>query len=200
MQQVNLFSPEFVPSPARLGLRTVALSGLAMIGLIFFIAVFQFQRLQDTRSTTQQLTERNQQIMTAITQTQGDRQAQLTAAERKKGLQVQLELQQQLLADLEKRASLDTKGYSPLLEALARVPMKQSWLTEISVQGQQIRLTGETTNAKQIPDWIEALQQSTYLQQKRFAYLQIKPVDNKPGVLAFELGDLTDGVTEHEPQ
>ena len=198
MQQVNLFLPEFVPAPARLGLRAVGMAALAMIMLIILISLFLLKQLNEARAVTSELNQKNQAITEAITRTQGDRQAQIDAAARKEGLQKQLELQRQLLADLEQRAQVDVRGFSPLLDALARTPMSQSWLTEIDMRGQQFLLKGETTNAKMLPDWIAALQQNDYLRNKSMSYLQIQPVEQKPGVLQFELGDRLDGAQDDE--
>lgn len=189
MQQVNLYLPEFAPSESKLTLRTLMLANLSMLILLLFVAIFLFQRLSETRKITAEYYRSGEQIIESIVQVKGDRQAQLDAAARKEGLKTQIELQSHLLADLQSRANKVQRGFSPVFHDLALVSQPHAWLTHIQIDGSSVKLNGETTNAKVLPEWIAALQATQALQGKRFAYLKVSPIAEKIGVLSFELSE-----------
>ncbi|HEX4909237.1 MAG TPA: PilN domain-containing protein [Permianibacter sp.] len=203
MQQINLFLPEFAPTPQRFGLRVLLRSLLGVLLLLLLIGVFLVQQLAQERERTQAARQALDAVITTIGETRGNEQARQNVAAQLEQLRAQLAQRQALLQDLQQREAKQTSGFASLLQTLAETHDQRLWLTTFSVKGDHLQLSGETLNAAAVPAWLSRLQAKPPVQGLRFAGLQMQRVDAKPGVLAFSLtpelpetGDAEDAVLQ----
>lgn len=187
MQQINLFLAEFAPTPQRFGLRTLLRTLLGLLLLLLLIGVFLVQQLQQEREHTQTARTELDAVITRISETRGNEQARQNVAAQLEQLRTLLDQRQALLSDLQQREAKQTSGFASLLQTLAETHDSRLWLTQFSLQGEHLQLTGETLNAAAVPAWLNRLQQRPPIQGLRFAGLQLQRIDAKPGVLAFSL-------------
>ncbi len=187
MQQINLFLPEFVPTPQRFNLRALMQWLIALLVLLMLIGLFLAQQLRTARHDTEQAREKQNAVITAISQTHGDQEAQTQMAAKRAELEAQLARRQALLTDLQQREQRQTVGFAPLLQTLATHHDKRLWLTHIEVEQGQIALAGETLSAAAVPTWLGQLQTLAPIQGQRFGGLSLSRIEDKPGVLAFRV-------------
>lgn len=96
-----------------------------------------------------------------------------------------LKLKQLLLNELERRNTINSEGFSPLLTDLASAPMKNLWLNKIKVEDQVFSFEGFALNAQAVPSWIGSLKTTQTLKGMSFATMTMSRGDKKP--LAFVL-------------
>ena len=190
MQQVNLYSADFLPRRhyTLLSLRSCALLCGALIVLGGVIAVAQawyVQRLRAQVVALQSQTETEQSGLTAD-------QARLAQHVPSPALLAELDTlkgeeaaRAELLAALDKVASMERRGYSGILTSLASHPVEGLWLTGISIADGDVDLSGLTRSAERVPQLVERLVQDAGFGPHGYRVLTMKADDN--GLLNFQL-------------
>ena len=187
MQQINLFVADFAPTPQRFGLRTVLRACLGLLLLLLLIGVFLYQQVHGERRARDELSAKLDDVILRISQSRGNEQARQQVGVQLQQLRTQLAARQALLTDLQQREARQTVGFAPLLQTLARHHDSRLWLTQIVWHNGQLQLTGETLSAAAVPVWLGKLQTEPPIAGLRFDGMQLSRIEDKPGVLAFEL-------------
>lgn len=95
------------------------------------------------------------------------------------------EARQQQLTDAMRHATQQTtEPYSTFLTALARQRLDGLWITHLSVrdQGLDVNLTGRMVDPARLPAYLQRLQAEPQFQGRRFAQVDIRALNNEPGV------------------
>ncbi len=84
-----------------------------------------------------------------------------------------------LLAALASPRHASTQGFAEVLTDLARAPVPQLWLTDITLDdgGSHIRLTGATTRSARVPQLVETLADESAFAGVEFRQLKISRAD-----------------------
>ena len=199
MQQINLFVADFAPAPQRFGLHTVVRASVGLLLLLFLIGAFLFQQVHGERRARVELSGKLDEVIQRIRQSQGNEKARQEIGLQLQQLRAQIAVRQSLLTDLQRREARQTLGFAPLLQTLAREHDSRLWLTHIGWHNGQLQLTGETLSAAAVPIWLGRLQNAPPITGLRFDGMQLSRIDDKPGVLAFQLNPVTTTNTGGQP-
>lgn len=190
-QEVNLYTADLRPRKEPLVLGQVAL-GLVVIVVIFVIAGAWLSHRQHVLLSKQVMLQNS---VTAL-QADNDRLAKAVGAlhvdpalrQSLKTLKNDLERRQRLLAQIHTLSGASQLGFSPYLTALARQSASDIWLREMVLDGAtgDVTLSGRTTKAEAVPDYLERLRQEPVFKGKTFAAFSMQRDAHKP-VLNFVL-------------
>lgn len=81
------------------------------------------------------------------------------------------------------------RGFSPVIEGLARYPLRGVWLTGINLNtvDQQIQLAGSATRADLIPTYLHQLGEKKVFRGRTFASLKLARIDESARQVDFRL-------------
>jgi Tfp pilus assembly protein PilN len=187
-QQINLYQPIFRKQRQIFSAVTMAQGlGLVTAGLL---AIYAFAALQvvDLEKEVVQLEGREKALtaqLARIDPTLNDNRRAEVEAELKR-LNATLLDQQRLIEVLREQPLGSAEGFSPYLAALGRQRTPELWLTRIAVNGgsHAIELTGRSTRAALVPEYLQTLGREPALSGQRFDRLDIDR-DEESGQAVF---------------
>ena len=199
-QQINLLNPALIKQKDLLNTNIIAMT----LGLLLLVMVAYYGFAQRQLSL---LTIQSSQVAEQLTLTQAQlKEAALlhTPHEINKALQdqiVQLEqkekVQQQVLQTVNLSSATPDKGYAALMRAFAKQNLEGLWLTGFSIDSNanQLNISGRSTQADLVPDYIARLGHEPALKGKQFSALNMtqvnRPVENKAPSVAAILPSVT---------
>lgn len=191
---VNLYQPQLRPQPQHYRLTSLLrLSALVLVLVLVMQLVLQWHTNQLQRQVTQQhqlvraKTSELENLQQAVANQQPDvslRQAlqQITRLNSQK---------QQLLQLLEHTASEHRPEFFLVMQDLAAADRSGFWLTRFRLGAQEIRFSGVTRDATQLPGWLQQLGQNPYLRQRSFSQVRLEPASGN--YLQFEVSSIAGG-------
>ncbi len=195
-QQINLYQPIFRKERKLFSARALLQISLVSLGLMLLIAVYFQVQLHRLQASEQSLASQYQYLkstLDALQQNDGD--PVLTALDEQIArLETSLQAKQSLLDNMTALAGAGRSGFSPYLDALARLHLNGLWLTgiQISKGGQAVQLRGVARDAGLIPRYLQRLPEDPRLQSLDFRQVLISRRADTPQQLDFTLqsGDI----------
>jgi Tfp pilus assembly protein PilN len=195
-QQINLYQPIFRRERKRFSARALLQITLLSLGLMVGIAgYFQLQlaRLQASERSLSGQYQHLKASLDALRQHDGD-PALMALDARIAALETSLAAKQSLLDNMTVLAGAGRDGFSPYLDALARLHLNGLWLTGVQIRdgGRVVQLRGVAMNAGLIPRYLQRLPDDPRLQDLDFRQVLISRRTDAPRQLDFTLqaGDL----------
>lgn len=189
-QQINLYNPILLRQKKYFSAATMAQSlGILLLGMLAFygyarnqVASLQTATEQGAKhleSAQARVGRLSQQFSPRVRSAELEQRIQKTETELKTLAQAQQALQQSGL--------LDSSGFSPYFKALARQIVDGLWLTQFTVGGGEMRISGRALQAQLVPTYIRRLGAEPALQGRQFSMLEMRQPevaetqDQKPG-------------------
>ena len=178
-QHINFYQQQFRKAEIRFPLKQVLIFWSLVLVVLLLVASLDYARLENLRNRNQKMQVSQEQLEKATTQLN----EQLSARVIDPVLQKQeLQLRQTLQAKRDFFAVLQTQGdshqlrYSEVMEGLARRSSNSLWLTRIRMQspGPSLALSGLTTHARAVPDYLAGLKQEDVFQGMEFRTLAVE--------------------------
>ena len=177
-QQINLFSPQFLPQKQRLSAKMMALSLLLLVAGLAALASYgkmQTARLREEAAAGAERLERKQARLSSVSTEFAPRQKNRELDTEIAAAQAQLAALRGISRVIERGELGDTSGYAGYFKALARQGVAGLWLTGVSVSGsgRDIGIRGRTTDPATIPGYLNRLTGEPLMRGKAFASLSI---------------------------
>ena len=190
-QEINLYSLEFRQGFQPLSARRIAQCALATFVVLMLVEGFTTWRLFANRDQLQRLALEQQvvsQRLAQLKQTQALSQRPKLELEIN-NLQAQVARREELKSIIGGQSLGNAKGFSVLLEAMARQTIPNIALSEfrILLGGDYVELDGDTREAESVPRYLQKLRGEESFSHVRFGVLTISR-DEHSGVLKFSLG------------
>lgn len=177
-QQINLLNPALIKQKDLLNLNTIAISLGLLLAMMLAYDGYAHKKLS---SLTLQRSEVSAQLL--ATQAQLKQVATLHAPrELDKALLTQIEqleqqekMQQQVLQTVSLSSATPDKGYAALMRGFAKQSLESLWLTSFSINSSndQLNISGRTTQADLVPEYIARLSNEPALKGKSFSALNM---------------------------
>ena len=177
-QQINLFKPIFRKQKKYFS-SVAMLQALAIIclacALLSADALRRARTLQTQAAATDALLAARQQKLTDIRTQFAPRQKSPTLATELKTAQDELAMLTSAAATIARGGFGDTRGFSGYFRAFARQSVDGLWLTglDISANGAQLNVQGNTLQAELVPQYMHRLATEPVMQGKAFSSLDI---------------------------
>ncbi|MEP7705218.1 PilN domain-containing protein [Paraglaciecola sp. 25GB23A] len=170
--KVNLYSAEFQPTLRLLSVGILLSSWLLMVVVLL---TFWAVKLNQQQTLTDQLNKLNQQneeqsTLVATLQTGlANRQSDPLLLQEVNKKVSELGVKNRVLQELQGQEDLKTNGFSTLMLDLANHHQTGLWLTQVSLDGHQVKLVGKTLDSSLVPSWINSLGTTAYFKGQEFA-------------------------------
>ena len=109
--------------------------------------------------------------------------------------QQEFNLKKRIVNELSGRETQKSSGYSELMLDLARVHQQGIWLTQIRLDGANIRIEGGASNSSAVPQWVNKLSDASFFSGAEFA--QARMFRDEEQQLHFVLNSRIEGPTEN---
>lgn len=189
MQQINLFQPVFRRETKVFSARALAqVLGLALVLSLAGAALLQLQ-LGRHGATRNLLDGQYRQLDSQLQALEARADAgQLAALEaRIQALESRLADGGAELAEISNLVVARSRGFAPLLEALARHPLDGLWLTGIRLADGDLELQGRARHPELIPQYLARLGDDAALASWSLATVQVTRDTDAQGLLRFTL-------------
>ena len=175
-QQVNLYNPIFLKKRKMFSSVTMAQAlGLLLLGLLVFYGYARFQvanlQTESVRSTKRM--EAAQARVARLAPQFGPRLKSADIEAKIKQAEEELQALDAVQGALHKGNVVSGSGFSPYFKALARQVVAGLWLTNFSISGDEMAISGRTVKPELVPDYIHRLGQEPVMQGHKFATLEM---------------------------
>ena len=189
-QQVNLYNPIFLKQRKIFSSVTMAQAlGLLALGLVVFYAYARFQ-VTNLQTESERSAKRMEAAQVRVERLAPQFSPRLKSADLESKIkQTETELQalDAVQGALTKGSVVSGSGFSPYFKALARQVVAGLWLTNFSVTGSEMTISGRTLKPELVPEYIHRLGEEQVMQGRKFAMLEMRQPeapaakDGKPG-------------------
>lgn len=196
-QQINLFQPVFRREAKVFSARTLAqLLGLALVLSLAGVALLQLQ-LGRHGATRNLLDVQYRQLETQLQALEAQADAGQVAAldARIQELETRLADGAAELAEIGSLVVARSRGFSPLLGALAQYPMDGLWLTGIRLADGELELQGRARHPELIPQYLAQIGGDPALSTWPLAVVQVERETDDAALLSFTLRSAATAVT-----
>ncbi|NRA82777.1 MAG: PilN domain-containing protein [Gammaproteobacteria bacterium] len=175
--RINLYVEKLKPVKEVLPLTSLLTLWSVVAGLVVItsagIFILNYQAANLHQQMTNRLEQQQQLLATKIAEysAKNDKQ-QLTSI--KAALLKKITADNRVLAAIKGQTRANSNGFSGVFDALSKLNANNVWLTEISVNQNQLKLVGGAIYSKDIPTWLEGLSRNKYLAGQDFSSLEIK--------------------------
>lgn len=185
-QQINLYRPIFRKQEKKFSARAMLQAGAAIAGgvvVIYGLLAWQVAALrEDARQVERQLAA-SQKRLQDVTQKLGPGAKSQLLADEVTRLEKQVAARLRVQEILRQGIFTNARGYSDFLEAFARQHVPGVWLTgfDITGAGENLRLSGRTTDPAKVPRYVQRLSGEQALTGKEFQVFVLSRPDKKNG-------------------
>ncbi len=176
-QQVNLYNPIFRKKRKIFSSVTMAQAlGLLLVGLLLFYgyARFQVANLQTESERSAKRMEAAQARVARLVPQFGPRLKSTDIESKIKQAETELQSLEAVQVALNKGNVVSGSGFSPYFKALARQVVAGLWLTNFSIAGGEMAISGRSVKPELVPDYIHRLGQEPVMQGRKFATLEMR--------------------------
>lgn len=194
--RIEFYQAALKPSqePANLGLLLqVSLAIILLWGCMFAYSGFTQHQLKQQNNDVQAAVSVGEREVAQLQQTLADLNAHQDNGERDR-LELNIKRRQQLLGTLNQE---NLVSYARVLNDLAQISWQNVALQGLTLQGEQMVLRGEASQASAVPAWILGFEKSDSLRGHRFGQLAIS--QQAEGGLSFSLYSADIGRAEGAP-
>lgn len=181
-QQINLYEERLRPRRELATGRNLGLGVLAVLvvmsALVFWTRLEAEQKTEAASASRKQMTD-EQEKLTTLTHTLGQRKVSTTLAAELDSLKVILENRTEVMAVLDSGKLGKTTGFSVFMTGFARQAQSDLWLTGflIASGGDEIEIRGRLLDPSSLPGYVQRLSREPIFQGRRFAALEMRSVD-----------------------
>ncbi len=208
-QQINLYNPILLQQKKIFSSATMAQSlAVLLLGLLAFYGYARYQ-VASLQTETERSAKRLENAQARVARLSQQFSPPLKSAElenRIKRVEAELASLAQAQQAMQQSGLLDSKGFSPYFKALARQVVDGLWLTQFSVAGGEMRISGRSLKPELVPDYIQRLGREQAMHGRQFSMLEMrqpevaeaqegkpaKPI-NLPRYIEFTLQSATPG-------
>jgi len=188
-QSVNFYLPQYQPKPLEYGFKFAAsitlifTFGFVCYGLLQQKEIRELERqLAQETLAVKSITNEMNKISAGLGQESSLENINNIIAKKQKTLAST----QKLLLQVNEKAPLEPVRYSQVLSALATQKSESLWLTQISIFPTSISLTGTTTNAESVPNYIDEMSKNKIL-SSQFEELIIERDQESKQLINFQM-------------
>ncbi len=185
---VNLYQAQLKPQPQHYRLSSLLRLAALILVLVLLVQLalqWQTSRLQRQLAQQQQLVGAKTTELENLQPALANRQPDPSLQQSLKQLSLVNNQKQQLLQMLEHTANEPRPQFFLVMRDLAAADRRGFWLTQFRLGAQEIRFRGVTSDAGQLPLWLQQLGQTPYLRQRSFAQVRLEPASET--FLQFEV-------------
>lgn len=183
-QQINLYNPILLRQKKYFSAATMAQAlGILLLGLLAFYgyARYQVAGLQTATEQGAKRLESAQARVARLTQQFSPRAKSAELEQRIRQTETELKTLAQAQQALKQSGLLDSSGFSPYFQALARQIVDGLWLTQFTVGGGEMRISGRALQAQLVPTYIRRLGTEPALQGRQFSMLEMRQPEAADG-------------------
>lgn len=200
-QRINFFQDVFRKPQIRFPFRQMLSVWAVVLALLLLVTAVDYARTLSQRSQLALLQSGHERMQAAVTQLNDQLAARVVdkALEQKEnGLRETLVGKQQFLVALKQQGDTHQMHFSGVLNGLEQIENKALWLTRIRVQapGPQLSLTGLTSEARAVPDYLAALNSEAVFAGLPFRTLNLERLTERSRYLTFTVSTQHDAKTE----
>lgn len=176
-QQINLYNPILLRQKKYFSAVTMAQAlGVLLLGLLAFYgyARYQVASLQTATEQSAKRLENAQARVGRLAQQFSPRTKSAELEQRIEKTEAEIKGLAQAQQALKQSGLLDSSGFSPYFKALARQIVDGLWLTEFTVGGGEMRISGRALQAQLVPTYIRRLGAEPVLQGRQFSMLEMR--------------------------
>lgn len=175
-QQINLYQERFHEKNLLLSainsLVLLAVMLVVLAGMTFYLHRQHQQVSQDYQSADsrqQAATRRLEQLQKALQVATQDKTLDNDISELNKAIKVR----QQMINFIDGNSFGSGEGFSPRLTVLTELQQKDLWLTQISLDGNNLRIAGSAINAESIPVYFSLFQDREQFRGLSFEFFEL---------------------------
>jgi Tfp pilus assembly protein PilN len=176
-QQINLYNPILLRQKKYFSAATMAQAlGILLLGMLAFYGYARYQVASLQTATEQGATrlESAQARVGRLAQQFSPRAKSAELEQRIQQTETELKTLAQAQQALKQSGLLDSSGFSPYFQALARQIVDGLWLTQFTVGGGEMRISGRALQAQLVPTYIRRLSTEPALQGRQFSMLEMR--------------------------
>lgn len=176
-QQINLYNPLLLKQKKIFSARTMAQAiGLIALGLVavYGYAHYQVSYLQQETELAGKRHEAVQARLARISQQFGPRPKSGELEANIKLAEADYLALTDVQTALKQGDPSSASGFSPYLTALARQAVEGVWLTQFSLIGGEMSISGRSLKPSLVPDYIHRLGDEKIMQGRKFAMLEMR--------------------------
>lgn len=170
--KVNLYSAEFQPTLRLLSVGILLSSWLLLVIVLLTFWAFKLNQQQTLADQLNKLNQQNEEQSTLVATLQtglANRQSDPLLLQEVNKKVSDLAVKNQVMQELQGQEDLKSNGFSALMLDLANHHQTGLWLTQVSLDGHQVKLVGKTLDSSLVPAWINSLGTTAYFKGQEFA-------------------------------
>ena len=209
-QQINLYNPILLQQKKIFSARAMAQALVVLVlGILVFYgyARYQVANLQSASSVSEKRLENAQARFGRLAQQYSPRVKSAALDQQINQVETDLKTLTQTQAALKQNGALDSGGFSPYFQAMARQIVDGLWLTGIMVTRGDMRISGRALKPELVPTYIRRLGAEPAMRGRQFSTLEMRQPsspetqEGKPGVApTFIEFSLQSALKTAEPQ
>jgi len=183
-QQINLYNPILLRQKKYFSAATMAQAlGILLLGMLAFYAYARYQvaNLQTATEISAKRLESAQARVGRLAQQFNPRSKSAALEQRIRKAETELKTMVQAQQALQQSGLLDSRGFSPYFQALARQIVDGLWLTQFSIGSGEMRISGRALQAQLVPTYIRRLSAEPALQGRQFSMLEMRQPEAAKG-------------------
>jgi Tfp pilus assembly protein PilN len=190
MQKINLYNGQLIPKPEELPIQTLWLAAGVGVLLSFVLWYLAWSDVRKISQQHQTVFAQQQKLKNQITQLQSiipSVEEKISAENKIKKLQKQLQFQEQTSQLITRLNSKQTAGYFGVLSNLSDLKKEKYWFTRILLNSDQLSLEGKTYESSAVANMVSQLQQLPNTNKVNFSKVIIEREKSKDRAANFYL-------------
>ena len=191
-QQINLYQSELRPRSEPFSVVSIAWLFLVFLGALAVFYAYGTMRLNRVETAMYSIDDELQQLRgqleVLVRQFPEKSESKLLTTEIAR-LNRELDRRRAISRALEKHSLENSRGFSDLLESLARQHVQGTWLTHVSIAdgGESFSFAGHTWSSELVPAYIRQLSEEKPFKGLAFNVLEMQRGEEGKGDLLFEV-------------
>ena len=192
MQQINLYQEQLRPQKKPFSAASMTISScifVVLLAMIYFYSAYQLSSVETRiQAIDNDLANLRGQVETLVTQFPEKQESKLITSEIAR-LSRELDKRQAIGRALEKHAIDNKRGFSDLLESLARQHIQGTWLTHVAINdgGESLSFEGLTYSSELVPAYIRQLSDEATFKGLVFNVLEMQRGEEGSDELQFQV-------------
>lgn len=196
--RVNLYEQKFRPTLELLSLNFTIAVWVTSLVLVLFIGfnIYQTQKSveREALAAAKELADKTA-VMDVLVDGKNNKTQDAALISELEQTQKQLAIKKSIISELANREEQRSRGFSALMFDLANNHQPELWLTEINLDGKQIKIKGGAADSTALPLWVNQLSSANYFIGTEFAAARLFRDENEQlqFVLSSDAGETEQG-------
>ncbi len=196
-QRINFYQDLFRKPEIRFPFQQMLLVWGGMLAVLLVVTLLDYVRTQALRGQAERVQVNHDRMAAAVNQlTEQVAKLVLDPVLEKQAasLRETLDGKRRFLAALKIQGDTHQNHFSSVLDGLANLDARAIWLTRIQIRspGPELSLTGMTTDARAVPDYLAMLRNEAVFDGVQFRMLNVERTEERGRYLSFSVS------TQHE--